>query len=71
MYRVWQPLPLTRNKKNARVFYLRTGTNSSVETQMALACLLCCFPEIRLVSGTFDYRPIYYLQSLKTLSVVM
>jgi hypothetical protein len=71
MYRVWQPLPLARNKKNARVFYLRTVTNSSVETQMTLACLLRCFPEIRLVLGTVDYRPIYYLQSLKTLSVAM
>jgi hypothetical protein len=42
-----------------------------METQSALAALLRRVPKIKLLTDAFEYRPVYFLRSLKSLPVSM
>jgi cytochrome P450 len=69
-----ETLDFARSKPHSLAFgygphFCVGATLARLETQIALAGLLRRFPDIRLVSETFDYQPIYYLRSLKTLYV--
>ena len=69
-------LDVTRKNVNAIAFGhgIHTCLGAALarmETQSALAALLRRVPKIKLLTDAFEYRPVYFLRSLKSLPVSM
>ena len=71
-----EQLDFTRPKVNSLAFGYRPhfclgAALARMETQVALSRLLDRIPQVQLGARHFEYRPLYFLRALKSLSIVV
>jgi cytochrome P450 len=71
-----EQLDFTRPKVNSLAFgygphFCLGAALARMETQVALSSLLERIPQVQLATRHFEYRPLYFLRALKSLSVVV